>query len=115
MFTKFKNLRKYDCETTNFKSNNKKKHPTTEWDKKGIEKSTHILHQQVELVDVAELLQLLECEAQVARRLIHQCFHGDQVITQELQPGDVALLSQAHQRQGAVHLSASKKEIFRKP
>lgn len=70
-------------------------------------KSTHILHQQVELVDVAELLQLLECEAQVARRLVHQCFHGDQVITQEQQPGDVALLSQAHQRQGAVHLPAS--------
>lgn len=71
--------------------------------------STHVLHQQVEFVDVAELLQLLECEAQVARSLVHQCFHGDQVITQELQPGDVALLSQAHQRQGAVHLAEPRK------
>lgn len=66
--------------------------------KKGREKngSTHVFHQQVEFVDVAEMLQLLECEAQVARSLIHQRFHGDQVITQELQPGDVALLPQAH-------------------
>lgn len=67
--------------------------------------STYVFHQQVEFVDVAELLQLLECEAQITRCLIHQCFHGDQVITQELQPGDVTLLSQAHQRQGTVHLA----------
>lgn len=41
MFTKFKNRRKCDCETTNFKSNDnnqKKKHPTAEWVKKGMEK-----------------------------------------------------------------------------
>lgn len=45
---------------------------------------THVFHQQVELVDAAQLLQFLQCEAQIARRLVHQCFHGDQVITQQL-------------------------------
>lgn len=45
---------------------------------------TYIFHKQVELVDVSELLQILQCHIQFTWRLIHECFHGDQVVTQEL-------------------------------
>lgn len=69
--------------------------------------STHAFHEQAELVKVAELLQILKCQIQFTQCLVHNGFHGDQVVAQELQAWDVSLLPQTHQRQGAVHLRAA--------
>ena len=58
---------------------------------------THVLHEEAELVDVAELLEVVEGQAELARRLVDQRLHGDQVVRQQLQARDLPLLSKTHQ------------------